>query len=106
MDVLGRRRRERGDQPNAYAGSMMADQLAARPPAGPWDVADDYPEAERIDCGSLLIPGREGFDVQINVAEEEGAWVAIGNGDSGMQLQAFAARRSGGPRDEVRHEIA
>ncbi len=28
------------------------------------------------------------------------------NGDSGMQLQAFAASRSGGLWDEVRHEIA
>src|SRR5258706_1832386 len=85
---------------------MMADQLAARPPAGPWDVADDYPEAERIDCGSLLIPVREGFDIQINVAEEQGAWVAVVHGDSGMQLQAFAAPRSGGLWDEVRQEIA
>ena len=74
--------------------------------AGPWDIADDFPEAERIDCGSLLVPVREGFDVQINVAEEQGAWVAIVHGDSGMQLQAFAAPRSGGLWDEVRHEIA
>jgi len=74
--------------------------------AGPWDIADDYPEAERIDCGSLLIPVREGFDVQINVAEEQGAWVAVVHEESGMQLQAFAAPRSGGLWDDVRHEIA
>ena len=104
--MLRRRRRESGDQPSAYAGSMEADQLAARPMAGPWDIADEYPEAERIDCGSLLIPVREGFDVQINVAEEQGAWVAVVHGESGMQLQAFAAPRSGGLWDEVRHEIA
>jgi len=104
--VLRRRRRESGDQPSAYAGSMEADELAAAPMAGPWDIADDYPEAERIDCGSLLIPVREGFDVQINVAEEQGAWVAVVQGDSGMQLQAFAAPRSGGLWEEVRHEIA
>jgi hypothetical protein len=54
----------------------------------------------------LLVPVREGFDVQINVAEEQGAWVAIVNGDSGMQLQAFAAPRTGGLWDEVRNEIA
>jgi uncharacterized protein DUF3710 len=104
--VLRRRRRESGDQPSAYAGSTEADQLAARPMAGPWDIADDYPEAERIDCGSLLIPVREGFDVQINVAEEQGAWVAVVHEESGMQLQAFAAPRSGGLWDEVRQEIA
>jgi hypothetical protein len=72
---------------------------------GPWDISDNYPPAERIDFGSLLIPVYEGFDVQINVAEEEGAWVAVVREDSGMQLQAFAAPRSGGLWDEVRHEI-
>ena len=74
--------------------------------AGPWDVAADYPDGERIDCGSLLIPVRDGFDVQINVAEEQGFWVAVVHGESGMQLQAFAAPRSGGLWDEVRREIA
>ena len=73
---------------------------------GPWDVADDLPAGERIDCGSLLIPVREEFDVQINVAEELGAWVAIVHGESGMQLQAFAAPRSGGLWEDVRGEIA
>jgi hypothetical protein len=72
---------------------------------GPWDISDNYPPAERIDFGSLLIPITEGFDVQINVAEEEGAWVAVVHEDSGMQLQAFAAPRSGGLWEEVRHEI-
>lgn len=104
--MLRRRRRESGDQPDLYAPGDDTSQLAVSPQAGPWDIADDFPEAERIDCGSLLVPVREGFDVQINVAEEQGAWVAIVNGDSGMQLQAFAAPRTGGLWDEVRHEIA
>lgn len=104
--MLRRRRRESGDQPDLYGPGDDAGQLAAPAQAGPWDIADDYPESERIDCGSLLVPVREGFDVQINVAEEQGAWVAIVNGDSGMQIQAFAAPRTGGLWDEVRHEIA
>ncbi len=76
------------------------------PAAGPWDMAADYRAAERIDCGSLLIPVQDGFDVQINVAEEQGFWVAVVHGESGMQLQAFAAPRTGGLWDEVRDEIA
>jgi hypothetical protein len=104
--VLRRRRRESGDQPVPYAATGEASRPAGQAQSGPWDIADDYPESERIDCGSLLVPVREGFDVQINVAEEQGAWVAIVNGDSGMQLQAFAAPRNGGLWDEVRHEIA
>jgi Protein of unknown function (DUF3710) len=73
---------------------------------GPWDISADYPAIERIDCGSLLIPVHDGFDLQINVAEEQGVWVAVMHGESGMQLQAFAAPRSGGLWDEVRQEIA
>jgi hypothetical protein len=104
--VLRRRRRESGDQAGPYEESRTDDQPPAQDTGGPWDISDDYPEIERIDCGSLLIPVREGFDVQINVAEEQGAWVAVVHGESGMQLQAFAAPRSGGLWDEVRHEIA
>ncbi len=104
--MLRRRRRESDDQPGQYGPGEQTSQQAVPPHGGPWDIADDYPESERIDCGSLLVPVREGFDVQINVAEEQGAWVAIVNGDSGMQLQAFAAPRSGGLWDEVRNEIA
>jgi len=104
--VLRRRRRESGDQPGPYEESLQDDQPPMQDTGGPWDISDDYPETERIDCGSLLIPVREGFDVQINVAEEQGAWVAVVHGESGMQLQAFAAPRSGGLWDEVRHEIA
>jgi hypothetical protein len=102
--VLRRRRREGGDQ---VIGVEEADaDLTSQAAGGPWDAGDDYPQTERVDCGSLLIPVREGFDVQINVAEEQGAWVAVVHGESGMQLQAFAAPRSGGLWDEVRHEIA
>ena len=104
--MLRRRRRESGDQPDPYQETVIDDQPPAQDTGGPWDISDNYPETERIDCGSLLIPVREGFDVQINVAEEQGAWVAVVHGESGMQLQAFAAPRSGGLWDEVRHEIA
>ncbi len=103
--MLRRRRREGGDQLDPADDSQDA-ALTGQPATGPWDVTDDYPVTERVDCGSLLIPVREGFDVQINVAEEQGAWVAVVHGESGMQLQAFAAPRTGGLWDEVRLEIA
>jgi hypothetical protein len=109
--VLRRRRREGDDYPELLDSDELEPQgeesdLPVRGTGGPWDIADNFPSAERIDCGSLLIPVQEGFDVQINVAEEEGAWVAVVHEDSGMQLQAFAAPRGGGLWDEVRHEIA
>ncbi|HXS65580.1 MAG TPA: DUF3710 domain-containing protein [Streptosporangiaceae bacterium] len=112
--MLRRRRREGEDSPRLddQGGPDRADQEQAEDEQadqgvfGPWDIADNFPAADRIDCGSLLIPVREDFDVQLNVAEEQGAWVAIVHEESGMQLQAFAAPRSGGLWDEVRTEIA
>ncbi len=114
-----RRRRREGDDHTGIAGlGAQADEaegdqaegdeayLTGAGGSGPWDIADNFPAAERVDCGSLLIPLHDGFDVQINVAEEQGAWVAVVHEESGMQLQAFAAPRSGGLWDEVRHEIA
>lgn len=109
--MLRRRRRDNAVQPDrdpqeGGEPEPLDDQDGGVPRAvGPWDISDDFPERERIDCGSLLIPVRDGFDVQINIAEEQGAWVAVVHGDSGMQLQAFAAPRSGGLWDEVRQEI-
>jgi len=74
--------------------------------AGPWDSAGEYPEAERIDFGSLLVPAREGFDVQVFMSEEEGISIAVVRGDSGLQLQPFAAPRSSGLWHDVLPEIA
>ena len=73
---------------------------------GPWDSASEYPDAERIDFGSLLVPAREGFDVQVFMSEEEGISIAVVRGDSGLQLQPFAAPRSAGLWHEVLPEIA
>jgi hypothetical protein len=74
--------------------------------AGPWDSAGSYPEGDRMDFGSLLVPMREGFDIQVNLDEEAGIWIAVVSGDSALQLQAFAAPKTSGLWDEVRQEIA
>ncbi|HVB41250.1 MAG TPA: DUF3710 domain-containing protein [Streptosporangiaceae bacterium] len=108
--MLRRRRREDDEQ-----GSVTEEQEPARhlqhnetavSESGPWDAADAYPRTDRLDCGSLLVPVRDGFEVQLNVGAEDGSWVALVHGESGMQLQAFAAPRSGGLWDDVRQEIA
>jgi hypothetical protein len=73
---------------------------------GPWDAAGDFPECERMDFGSLQVPVREGFDIQVNLDEEAGVWVAVVAGESGLQLQAFAAPKTSGLWEEVRQELA
>jgi Protein of unknown function (DUF3710) len=74
--------------------------------AGPWDAGDDVPRQERIDFGSLLVPSGEGMEIQVSVVENQPAWITVMHGKSGLQLQAFAAPKSGGLWDEVRQEIA
>ena len=71
-----------------------------------WDAGQDVPDQERIDFGSLLVPAGEGIEVQVSVVEDQPAWVTVMQGDSSLQLQAFAAPKSGGLWGEVRQEIA
>ncbi len=74
--------------------------------SGPWDGAGTFPQRERLDFGSLLVPVRDGLDVQVNMAEDTGVWITVVRGDSALQLQAFAAPKTSGLWDEVRQEIA
>jgi hypothetical protein len=73
---------------------------------GPWDGAGSVPPGDRMDFGSLLVPAVEGLDIQVNMAEDTGVWIAIVRGDNILQLQAFAAPKTSGLWDEVRLEIA
>jgi len=90
--------------PDGQAGDPAAADLAGRP--GPWDGAGRFPAGERMDFGSLQVPVREGLEVQINMAEDQGVWIAVLRGDNSLQLQAFAAPKTSGLWDEVRQEIA
>jgi len=73
---------------------------------GPWDGAQSYPQRERIDFGSLLVPAYEGIRVEVEVAEGMGVCVTILRDDSVLQLMAFAAPKTSGLWDEVRQDFA
>jgi hypothetical protein len=119
--VFGRRRsgsHSRGKQDGAAAapGPELTDepgQPADGQPGdggpalggGPYDTGDTYPEVPRADLGSLLIPVVQDYEVQLVVAENQGAWVAVGHNGSQVQLQAFAAPRREAIWDDVRAEI-
>jgi Protein of unknown function (DUF3710) len=90
----GRRTAGRG------SGEQFDDQV------GPWDGAGSYPERDRIDFGSLLIPMYEGIEVEVKVAEGVGVWITVRRGDSAIELMAFAAPKTSGLWDEVRQEFA
>lgn len=77
--------------------------------AGPYDIsdipADDVP---RLDIGSLLIPGAEGFELrlQIDEATQEVRSALLTKEDGAIELRAFAAARNGDLWSEVRPRIA
>ncbi len=119
MAVFRRRRREgepgaEADQPGTVAAETAeegggeaagGEAASGRPGGGPWDVHDDVPAADRVDLGSLQVPVGEDYEVQVSMSVEQAIWVTVVHGDSGLQLQAFAAPKSGGLWDEVRQEI-
>ena len=104
--MLRRRRNGEGEQSWAGPDEPAGDEMDQTGDGGPWDANDDVPEAERIDFGSLRVPVREGFEVQVSMAEDQPAWVTVVYGDSGLQLQAFAAPKTGGLWADVREELA
>jgi hypothetical protein len=84
---------------------------------GPWDSAETAPDLERIDFGALQVPVAPGIEVQVNLeateVDAEGnpisgrpVAVTVVHGDSGLQLQAFAAPKRTGIWSEVRQETA
>ena len=77
-----------------------------RADGGPWDATEAYPERDRVDLGSLLVPVGPEHEIQLVMAEQHGAWVTVRYGGSELQVQAFAAPRSGSLWDDIRAEIA
>jgi Protein of unknown function (DUF3710) len=131
--VFRRRRREEADRPGFDSGTAQDDEdlyedfdepdedesgrgyepgdevpggEAAVQGSGPWDGAGSYPQRERIDFGSLLVPAYEGIRVEVEVAEGMGVCVTILRDDSVLQLMAFAAPKTSGLWDQVRQEFA
>ncbi len=84
----------------------MTDDLRAH---GPWDESEvEWDGTERLDLGSLLIAATPGVDVQVQVDDATGAvaLITLAASDAGVQIQVFAAPKSGGLWDETRKQIA
>ena len=80
-------------------------------PRGPWDREEtdvDEGDDSYIDLGGLVVKGIEGVELRLQVEDQQGTIAAVmfAGPDSGLELRAFAAPRSGGIWDEVRADIA
>lgn len=76
---------------------------------GPYDHADvDVADGvERLDLGSLLVPVAEGMELQVQVDEASGNVVlaTVKMANAAVQVQPYAAPRSGGMWNDARPQI-
>jgi hypothetical protein len=90
----------------AEAAAAEAEEIAR--PQGPWD-SEDAPEDElqRVDLGALRLPVPDGTEIRVDVSPEgEVVAATMVQGQSSMQINAFAAPKRSGIWAEVRTEIA
>ena len=78
-------------------------------PNGPWDESEVDPasDVERLDLGALRVAAAPDVDVQVQVDEGTGnvALLTFARPDGAVQVQPYAAPRSGGLWDDVRAQI-
>ena len=97
------------DAPDDVDGSddVVSDAPVDRS-SGPFDATEVDDDDGRLDLGSLRITGREGMELRLEIDQEQQNVIAATAvvGESALQLQAFAAPRSGGLWAQIRSEIA
>ncbi|MFT4230806.1 MAG: DUF3710 domain-containing protein [Microbacterium sp.] len=78
-----------------------------RATAGPFDESEAHPVRPYIDLGGIKILPREGLNLRLEIEEQTKRIVAVGldYADSSLQVQPFAAPRSGGLWHETRAQI-
>jgi len=75
-------------------------------PRGPWDAEDVDDEMNRLDLGPIRVPVPEGCEIRVDVQEDHTVTSAtVVQGNSALQIHAFAAPRSEGIWVDVRTEI-
>lgn len=100
---------EDDDEPGGwdYAADAGAEAEQGTPglSGGPWDANEAYPERERADFGSLLVPVAPNQQIELATDGQRFIWVTIKSGHSELRVHAFAAPKSGDLWEEVRQEI-
>ncbi|WP_198955312.1 DUF3710 domain-containing protein [Kineosporia sp. R_H_3] len=75
---------------------------------GPWDVSEVESTEGYVDLGAVLVPGRDGMELRLEIDEaaDRVTSATVQLEGSAVQLQVFAAPRTEGIWDEIRSEIA
>jgi hypothetical protein len=107
--MLGRRKAAPSTSgPEIEEQSAETESLGVRAD-GPWDATekDTGGDPAYLDLGSLRVRGRPGFNLQMPADDDDGTIgsVVLVTEDSGLELRAFAAAKSGGLWDDVRSDL-
>jgi hypothetical protein len=96
------------DEPLGVAASDDNAEERVNRIRGPFDATEVDDEVERIDLGGLLITPVDGMQLRLELDQEQQSVMSAHAmvGDSGVQLQAFAAPRTLGVWPDIRTEIA
>jgi hypothetical protein len=97
-------------EPSADATSRVADSAGGRV-GGPFDVSEvelDEEDPTRVDLGGLIVKGRPGVELRLQVdeASQQVAAVLLVGADGALELRPFAAPRNGDIWADVRKQIA
>ncbi|MFT4010020.1 MAG: DUF3710 domain-containing protein [Nocardioidaceae bacterium] len=107
---FGRKKVEELDL-EADAEAVVEEVVDAALTEGPYDLAevefDEFDES-KVNLGSLIVTGRPGLELRLQVDEASGAVAAalLVTEDSAAELRAFASPRNGSIWDDVRRSIA
>jgi len=95
------------DEPDETVEAAETPQTTIDRSAGPFDVSEVEGREGRVDIGALWLKGVPGMELRLEVdqnTQQVNAATAVIR-DSALQVQAFAAPRSGGLWNEIRGEI-
>lgn len=110
-----RKKTAQSEQPEQSAPAASPEAAApadpAERPAGPWDASEvdlAEPDPHRVDLGGLVVKGRPGLELRLQVDEksQQVAAVLLVGREGAVELRPFAAPRGGGIWDDVRRKIA
>jgi hypothetical protein len=109
--LIFRRRKAEPDEAPASGTGEGAAQAADPRREGPWDRSETDADADDkayVDLGGLIVKATPGLELRLQVDESSGlvAAVLFTGMESGLELRAFAAPRTRGVWEEVKHDIA
>lgn len=108
--IFRRRASREPDEPPEDEEDVL-EELDSPRPRGPWDRTETDADADDetyLDLGGLVVKSRPDLELRLQVDEASGliASVMLAGRESGLELRAFAAPRSGGIWDDVRKDLA